>query len=70
MPKTSKDSIKYVGLKDWLNGSKAKHDGHDYDFFVDVFTKGVSKSNIARMFKVDRQTVIKWCAVYDAEREL
>ncbi len=58
--------IKGMGLQQWLDASKERHDDHGYDDFVEMRKKGINKSNIAYMFRVDRRSVTRWAELYDA----
>ncbi len=62
-------TIDDIGLVAWLDQTKDKHKGLGYDEFVKRLTLGVNKSNIARMFNVDRSTILRWAIAYEAEQE-
>lgn len=73
----AKTSIRYKGLRKYLNGSKNEHNGYGYDDFVrmagsadDVAGKsGPAKASLAKIFKVSRHTMTKWIDVYLEENE-
>lgn len=61
--------IEDIGLEEYLNNTKHKHSGYDYSQFVSMLDKGVNKSNIARLFGVDRKTIVKWLVIKDSRAE-
>lgn len=61
-------TIESVGLKKYLMDTSEKHDGWGYFTFTKCINKGMSKSEIARTFKVSRNTIIKWVSIYEREQ--
>lgn len=62
------DSIKTMGLRVYLEKTRADHDDHGYDDFVEMADKSVSVSAMCRLFGVSRFTMNKWLALYEAEK--
>lgn len=56
-----------IGLKKYLDSSLENHNDRDYDEFVKLFSQGVNKSNLGRIFGVDRRTIDRWIKVYEME---
>lgn len=60
-------TIREVGLKNYLTKTKTLHNDFGYEEFVKMAEEEVNKSNIAKAFKVDRRTVASWLEVYEQE---
>ncbi len=62
-------SIRDVGLKTHLDGTRSNHNGYNYDDFVKMLGQKVNKANLARLFGVDRDTISKWVVIYEEEED-
>lgn len=64
-----KRSIEFIGLKEHLESTKDKHNGHGYDKFVELMSLDVKvpTTEIARLYRVDRRIVMKWAVIYEKE---
>lgn len=65
---TRKHSLKLLGLKQWLENTKAVHNGLGYDEFVERVKADVTKRRIARDFDVTIPTVYAWIRQYQEEK--
>jgi len=64
-------SIERMGLKSYLEGTKAQHNGEGYDRFVYYLRPELklSPAAIGRLMNVSRNTIRKWTAIYRKEQE-
>ncbi len=60
-------SIEDIGLEKHLDVDKAAHNGNGYREFKNMHEAEASITTIARKFRVDRKTVLKWVAVYEKQ---
>jgi len=56
--------IEDIGLKNYLNQTKHKHNDCGYDEFVKRYELNEPKTVMARAFSVDRLTINKWIVIY------
>lgn len=63
----SSDYIKEKGLRSYLDNTVELHNGCNYEEFVKRVDLGEPMSIIARAFKVDRRTIMKWVSIYEEE---
>lgn len=59
--------IKEKGLKDYLDNSAALHNGNGYEEFAKRVKLNEAMTVMARAFKVDRRTIMKWVVIYEQE---
>lgn len=60
MPRFIPPKLEDIGLREYLDKTKDQHEGRGYAEFADMLGKGINKSNIGRMFKVERRTIARW----------
>ena len=69
--KPAKSSIRYKGLKRWLNLTRDEHNGFGYDDFSRMVDqppeKRPTKASLAKIFSVSRHTMTKWLEVHKSE---
>jgi len=63
-------SIRDIGLKAYLDDTSLEHDGFGYLVFVKLNRSGLTPADIARAFKVSRQTAWKWVKIYGEEKAI
>lgn len=65
-----KDSIRWMGLKKYLNRTAAEHNNLGYDYFEKLVSvpRQPSTSSLARIFNVTDLTVRKWMTIYEEEK--
>jgi DNA invertase Pin-like site-specific DNA recombinase len=61
-------SIESIGLERYLNEKVESHNNFGYQDFVIMLEQKLSKSSIAKAFGVNRNTIIKWIAIYEKEQ--
>jgi hypothetical protein len=70
--KPGKTSIRYIGLKRYLNRLRETHNGFDYDDFIRMVdqpeAKRPTKASLAKIFNVSRHTMTKWLDVHFREK--
>lgn len=74
----AKTSIRFKGLRRYLNATKDEHNGYGYDDFVKMAGTpqeihrhgGPIKVSLAKIFKVSRHTMTKWLEIYLEEETL
>lgn len=59
--------IEDIGLETYLDQTRSKHKGYGYKEFADMHSRNVPTSGIAKVFSVDRKTVMKWRVIFDNE---
>lgn len=57
-------SIRDVGLRQFLEDTRAKHNNKGYDEFSEMVDRGLFKTQIARFFGVTNSTVWTWIKYY------
>ena len=62
------DKIRSMGLKAYLEKTKAKHRGLDYAAFVAMTEGKASISSMARSFNVEWRTMNNWMMIYELEK--
>lgn len=65
---TRPDSIRILGLKNYLDKNISKHNGFRYEGFISMVEAGASITSIAKSFNVSRFTVDKWISIYREEK--
>ena len=63
-------SIKLEGLEVFLNRTMQKHNMFDYSVFCRLYDAKVNPSNLARAFRVDRKTILRWIKVHKEEQKI
>lgn len=61
-------SIEQLGLRDYLDATKAQHNGYGYNDFVKLL-EVASQQKIADRFGVNWYTVHRWLTIYNKEKE-
>lgn len=64
------NSIEAVGLKRYLNDTRDQHNGFGYSHFHKMLSlpKPPGVDNLARIFGVTKQTMLKWRKIWREER--
>lgn len=65
-----KTSVKEEGLVNHLARTRDTHNGYDYTDLEKMLDAKVAKTNIAKAFKVSKQTVWRWLEVYTTEKNM
>lgn len=60
-------AINDIGVEKHLNATAQEHNGFGFSEFKRMYDTHVNTSNIARAFKVNRNTVTKWAVAYEKE---
>jgi DNA invertase Pin-like site-specific DNA recombinase len=63
-----KTSVKEEGLLTHLDRTRDAHNGYGYSDFEKMLEAKVAKTNIAKAFKVSKQTVWRWLDIYTKEK--
>lgn len=61
------ERIEDIGLRAYLDKTKEQHNNFGYEEFATMITVEVNKSNIARAFGVNRETVRRWIRIKERE---
>ena len=62
MPRHTPDTIAKIGLKKYLDDTKEFHRGKNYQDWLDARAVLKNKTEIARLFGVDRGAIDRWIA--------
>ncbi|HVA10602.1 MAG TPA: hypothetical protein VNG32_00350 [Candidatus Dormibacteraeota bacterium] len=70
MPRPRIPIIESVGLEFYLNTTADKHNGNDYDDFVELVDRKLRPNNrdIAAEFGVSGPTITHWIEIFDKEK--
>jgi hypothetical protein len=76
MPRYIPPKIEERGLRSHLDFTRQNHNDYGYDDFVKMVSRDpngvrrVNPANVARLFGVDRKTVIRWIEILEKETDL
>lgn len=59
--------ISEIGLEDYLDDTRSRHNDYGYSEFIKMHNTGVNKSNLAHLMNVSRGTIIRWLKLHKPE---
>lgn len=68
MKQTRPHALSKLGLKAHLDRTKGKHNGKDYDYFLQCLEFKMPKSKVAEAFDVEPPTIYAWIRQHEAEK--